>query len=204
LGHHVFGHGGKIDALLDETVQSASRDEDEILVDAFAGAFLIPVAGVLAEFAKRNWTIANASTLQFFTISSVYGVGYQTLVSHCRLNHLINETQAQSLSKLTPAKILSQIVGAGVKSSFFKIIDEHTAASTIDLETSNYLFLPATTLIEGDNLKQCQHTTVGTGYIAQKPGIVRAAALDNSKSCFIRIQNQGYVGLAENRHLENK
>src|SRR4051812_48898113 len=47
LGHHAFGHSGKIDALLDETSQSATSDEEEILVDAFAGAFLMPVAGVL-------------------------------------------------------------------------------------------------------------------------------------------------------------
>src|SRR6266487_5476530 len=54
LGHHVFNHGLKVDILSDESGRSTSKNRDEILVDAFAAALLMPVGGIQAEFAKRN------------------------------------------------------------------------------------------------------------------------------------------------------
>ncbi|HWW37735.1 ImmA/IrrE family metallo-endopeptidase [Pedobacter sp.] len=204
LGHHVFGHGGKIDILTDNVDMMANREEDELLVDAFAGAFLMPVAGILAEFVKRNWTIKNATPLQFITISSVFGVGYQTLISHCRLNRIISDPHAQSLLNYKPNDILFKIFGGPVKNSFFKIIDDCAENPTIDLETSNYIFLPNDLKVEGNNLKQCQCTGAGIAYIAQRSGIVRVATKDGDEGSFIRIQNHGYIGLSENRHLENE
>src|SRR5438874_2727281 len=55
LGHHLFEHGTKVDALADGT--SKKYDGHEFLVDTFAGALLMPVTAVLTEFAKRDWSI---------------------------------------------------------------------------------------------------------------------------------------------------
>lgn len=125
LGHHVFGHGSKLDALSDVSDHSNSRnDKDEFLVDSFAGALLMPIAGVKAEFAKRNWSIATASPIQFYTVSSVFSTGYQTLITHCKTNNLINKNHADTLSKFTPAKILKSLAGTETNKSYFKIIDK--------------------------------------------------------------------------------
>ena len=204
LGHHSFNHGTRLDVLEDQDNLSSSYDSDELLVDSFAGAFLMPVAGVHAEFAKRNLLPKEASPIQFYTISSYFGTGYQTLVTHSKINKIITESKSKELLKYTPAKILEIYFKSSCDKSHFKIIDTHSKLSVIDLEVLNYIILPSTVKIEGNHLKQIKQTNIGNAYAALKPGVVRAASSNHSNSYFIRIQNTGYVGLAENRHLENE
>lgn len=203
LGHHIFGHGSKIDGLTEERAIVSFYDKDEYLVDAFAGAFLMPIGGVEAEFSKRNWELRNASPIQFYVISSIFGTGYSSLITHCRINTLINETKATSLLKQTPAKLLQHMIGTATEKSHFKIIDSHTQLSVIDLEVSNYLFLPENVSIEGGHLRKIKKGDFGDVFIAEQPGVVRAVSVENAKGYFIRIQKAGYTGLAEYRHLEN-
>jgi hypothetical protein len=202
LGHHVFGHGTKIDGLNDENTGGTVYDKDEYLVDTFAGALLMPVAGVEAAFAKRNWNIRNATPIQFSTIASMFGTGYATLVTHCRVNGLINDTKASGLLKVTPGKILQSLIGGTQDKPHFKIVDEQTEVSVIDIETGDYLFLPEHTIMEGNHLNKVRNAEVGDAFIAIRPGIMHAVA--GAKGYFIRIQNAGYSGLAEYRHLENQ
>ncbi len=204
LGHHVFDHGSRIDPLFDQALKQANRNSEEVLVDVFAGALLMPVAGVQAELANRNWISQKCSPVQFYILSSIFGTGYQTLIVHCKVNGIISETKAESLLKYTPAKILKDIFKSGNNKSHFKIIDGQSSLSTIDLEVSNYIILPPNLNIEGNHLEKYQKTALGSGYVAVKPGIVRASASDNSINYFIRIQNSNYIGLVENRHLETE
>lgn len=203
LGHHVFSHGTKIDALTDESSEVRKYDADEFLVDVFAGVLLMPVLGVQAEFIKRGWLLEDASPLQFYTISSVFGVGYQTLITHCKMNRLLSDSKVVSLLKLTPGKILESIVGASVGKSHFKIIDKYVLSSVIDLEVSNLIMLPLDIKVEGTHLEKVLTTTEGNTFVAKYSGITRAFSEDFSKSYFIRIQKIKYVGLVENRHLDN-
>lgn len=201
LGHHVFGHGSKLDILSDEKEHTTIKDDDEILVDAFAAALLMPVGAIQAEFVKRSWNIQNASPVNFYTICSVFGVGYQTLVVHCKVSGLITESKAVGLLKLTPAKIFKTHFGAVEEKSYFRIMDEYAELSVVDLEVSNYIILPFSTLIEGQSLEKIGTSELGCVYIAKKPGIFTAN--NSGKSYFIRIQRENYIGFAEYRHLEN-
>ncbi|HEV2482776.1 MAG TPA: ImmA/IrrE family metallo-endopeptidase [Puia sp.] len=202
LGHHLFGHGSRVDGLTDENTSSSVNDKDEYLVDAFAGAFLMPLAGIDAEFMKRGWSVHAALPLQFYTISSIFGTGYSTLITHCQVNRIINEAEAVALEKQKPSKLLKQLMGKDVINSHFKIIDGLTDIPVIDLEVGNYLFLPPNMCIEGGHMVKLRGTDIGNVFVAGHPGIARAVS--NDKAHFIRIQNAGYVGLAENRHLEDK
>jgi hypothetical protein len=202
LGHHVFGHGFKIDAL-SESGSEGSNDADEFLVDCFAGSFLMPIAGIQAEFTKRNWVISKSSPIDFFTVCSVFGTGYQTMITHCKANGLISSDKAITLSKLKPSTILKSIISADISNSYFKIIDRQPQLALIDLEVTNYIILPEDILIEGDHLKKIKETNFGTAYQAVKPGIVRVYSVNGTFNSFVRIQNILYSGLAEYRHLEN-
>ena len=204
LGHHIFGHGSKIDGLNEEVASSSVYDNDEYLVDAFAGAFLMPIAAIEAAFTKRNWKFQNASPVQFYTISSIFGTGYSTLITHCKANRLINKTKEIALLKQSPVKLLQHIIGTSVEKSHFKIIDNNTNSPVIDLEVGNYLILPPDVRIEGDHLYKLNSTEYGEVFIAEHAGIVRALSVESGTGSFIRVQNVGYIGLAENRHLENK
>jgi len=201
LGHHVFKHGSKVDGLIDES--GTSDDAEELLVNSFAGSLLMPVAGVRAELATRSLNAGKASPLDFYILSSVFGTGYQTLISHCKFNKLITVAREKELLKLTPSKILKKLLGTDITNSHFKILDSFAELSVTDLEVSNYIILPRDVIVEGNHLKKFKETTVGTAYIAVKPGIVRVVGSESPLACFVRIQNINYIGLAENRHLEN-
>ncbi len=161
----------------------------------------MPMAGIEAAFEKRKWNLRDASPIQYFTISSIFGTGYTTLVTHCRVNGLINELKSAALLKYSPAKILQHLIGPTDYKPYFKIIDENAEVSVVDIETGSYIFLPEHTMIEGDHLHKLKKVEVGEAFVAEKPGIIRAVA--SSKGYFIRIQNAGYNGLAEYRHLED-
>ncbi|WDZ99689.1 ImmA/IrrE family metallo-endopeptidase [Mucilaginibacter sp. SJ] len=201
LGHHVFGHGTRIDGLTEEGASKAIYDDDEYLVDTFAGALLMPIVGIESAFVKRGWNIRNASPIQYYTISSIFGTGYSTLITHCRVNGLINELKATGLLNQSPGKLLQQLIGPTSAKPHFKIIDENAEASVVDIEVGSYIFLPENTIIEGNHLNKLKKVEVGDVFIAEKPGIIRAIA--GTKGFFIRIQNVGYNGLAEYRHLED-
>lgn len=95
-------------------------------------------------------------------------------------------------------------MGTAVEKSHFKIIDNNTDLSVIDLEVGNYAFLPPDMNVEGNHLRKLNKTDYGDIFIAKHPGIVRAVSVESATGYFIRIQNAGYIGLAENRHLEDK
>jgi len=202
LGHHAFGHGSKLDPMSERASDSTTFDPDEMLVDCFAGALLMPGAGIEAALAKRKLSGSNASPLDIYTICSDFGVGYQTLVNHCKAMKLIPENSAIKLLSATPKKMFTSLFGTSLDNSHFKIMDKHSRSSVIDLEVTNCIILPANVEIEGDHIQQYQQTVLGNSYVAMKPGIVRASTVDGSWSAFIRVQNFQYVGLAENRHLE--
>lgn len=202
LGHHVFNHGTRVDALSEDNPYKTLNATEELLVDAFAGNLLMPIAGIAAEIATRNWNAKTLTPLQVYTLASIFGTGYNTLVVHCRVNKIITVTQEKALLKSTPAKVLRTLIGTAASSTHFKIIDGLSEIPVIDLEVSNYIFLPPKTKVIGSHLKA--YEGIENTYIAVKPGIIQVAATDGSFSSFVRIQRAGYVGLAKYRHLEDE
>lgn len=202
LGHHIFEHGFKIDGLTNGS--KPVDDSDEYLVDTFAGALLMPIAGVQEAFARRNISPQNASPIDFYTVSSAFSVGYSTLITHCKVNRLITDLTANRLFKVTPLIIFQQLFGSTKPNSHFKIIDKVHESAVTDIEVTNYIILPSDFVIEGSHCAMVCDTDFGTAYIARKPGIVRAIIPGTGNSFFIRIQNHLYSGLAEYRHLESE
>ncbi len=203
LGHHVFNHGLKVDVLFDEEEVCAPKNGDETLVDAFSAHLLMPISCVQSEFSKRKLDFQKATPIDYFTVSSVLGVGYKTLVTHCRVNKLTRDLKAQELLKYTPAKILRSYVGIVEETAFFKIIDAKTDSKPIDLETSSYIILPKDFEVDREYLKKKQDTPIGSLFLATKSGISSIRSNDDAFSCFIRIQPRNYIGFAQYRHLEN-
>lgn len=202
LGHHVFDHGTRVDALSEDNPYKASNATEELLVDSFAGNLLMPVAGIAAEIAARNWNAKTLTPLQVYTLASIFGTGYNTIVVHCRINRIITVTQEKTLLKCTPAKVLRTLIGTSASPTHFKIIDGLSEIPVIDLEVSNYIFLPPKMKVMGSHLKA--HEGYENAFTAVNPGIVQVASADGNFSSFVRIQRTGYVGLAKYRHLEDK
>ena len=201
LGHHIFGHGSQIDMLAEED-EVQTKHPDEILVDAFSAALLMPVGGIQAEFAKRSWNFEEASPIDYYTICSGFGVGYSTLVTHCNVNRLISNKQADVLRKVSPATIFRNHFGRDLAISYFKILDEFSESTSVDLEEENYLVVPNDFTVHGEGLLKVRQTDLGTLYAALKGGIFSAQCTTRNQNLFIRVQRKNYVGLANYRHFE--
>lgn len=203
LGHHVFNHGLKADILSEEDEGSSVKSSDEILADAFSAALLMPIGGIQAEFTKRNLSFQSASPIDFYLISSIFGVGYQTLITHCKVNRLINEYRSMELLKYNPAKIFKTYIETVEEKSYFKIIDGKASSKPVDLEVFNYLVLPHEFIVDEDFLEKKLETKNGVLCITKRPGISSVYSELSDVSFFVRVQPQNYVGFAEYRHLEN-
>lgn len=203
LGHHVFNHGLRVDILTEDAYPNTQKETEEILVDAFAAAFLMPVGGIQAEFAKRGWEFEQVSSVEFFIISSLFGVGYKTLLQHCRYSDLISIQKYNELVTQTPAKILKNLSSKIESIAHFKIIDDFCILETIDLEVSNYVILPRGTAVESHYLQNVDTCSYGDIYVLLNSGITTVHLVDSKKSIFLRIQKENYIGFAEYRYLEN-
>lgn len=202
LGHHLYGHGSQIDLIYQDNNESDGYDHNERLVDIFASALLMPVAGIQLEFQKRKWDLKTATPIQFFTISSVFGVGYQTLISNCSLNKLISFQKSKELLRYLPSHFLRKITG-NEDIGHLKIIDSKYVEKIVDSEVSGFLYLPKDIKLEGNHLEVVSETKNGRCYKAIKSGVLRAINPEDGQTYFIRIQNFEYEGLSEYRHLEN-
>jgi hypothetical protein len=202
LGHNRFGHGTKID-FLQKDGSDQVYNEEELLVDSFAGALLMPMAAIQAEFTKRGINPNKASAFEFYSISCVFGVGYSTLITHCKINRIISSNVGTKLLKHTPTKIFDRTFGAGLPKGHFTIIDRFNSSKAIDIEVNSMIHVPSDVTIEGDHLVKLKDIEEGAIFKADSPGLDRMLSSADIGSKFIRIQKQGYIGLSEYRHLEN-
>lgn len=202
-GHHFFGHGSKIDNLDDKNsnLYSSEQDEEELLVNAFAGSLLMPIAGVQAEFFKRKLDPNTANQVEFYLISSLFGVGYNSLIYHCKVNKLISNTRAKQLLKYTPAKILKESFSNKIKPSYFKYFDRHNQPQVSDVEVSNYLIIPNEAIVDTLFFRSIEKTEQGTIYLVIKPGITEIKSEYFKEKIIIRIERKNYSGLSQYRHL---
>ncbi|WP_298508124.1 ImmA/IrrE family metallo-endopeptidase [uncultured Kordia sp.] len=201
-GHHFFGHGSKIDSLNYSNQYTSDQDQEELLVNVFAGSLLMPIAGIQAEFAKRKLNPNTASPLEYYLISSFFGVGYHTLIYQCRANRITNNSTTKTLLKYIPSKIFKENFSRELKSSHFKYFDNHSQPTYVDLEVSNYIVLPSNASVDKSFLKPIRITGLGIVYSAIKSGISEVRSENFKRNMTIRIESQNYIGLSEYRHLE--
>lgn len=202
LGHHLFNHGFKLDIITDEHDLSDSKSPEENLVDAFSASLLMPIAALYTEFSQRKLNYATATPIDYYIISSIFNVGYQTLITHCKINGLINEYKYYELLKFSPRKIFIQEFGDIGEAAFFKIIDGKGNLAPIDLEVSNYLSLPPDFIVETDYLFKIHESEKYILYQTLKAGISTVNSNVRDMSYFIRIQPEKYIGFTDYRHLE--
>lgn len=201
-GHYFYGHGSKIDTQDYTKKYTTEQNQEELLVNTFAGSLLMPVSGVQSQFAKRKLKPNKAHPVHFYLISSYFGVGYHTLVYHCKINKIISFDKTQSLLKYTPARILKENFSDNIENSHFKYVDNVSQPAIADLEVNNYLILPSGSFPNSNYLEEIEETKLGIIYMAIKPGISEVESSNYKNSIKVRIERKNYVGLSKYRHLE--
>lgn len=201
LGHHVFGHGSRIDELQEEDRPDAVHDPEEVLANAFARSLLMPRVGVRKAFSARGWAIRTATPEQVFTVACHFGVGYLTLVNHLAYGlREIDRSRATSLSRVRLPAIRQALVG-GAECDRLWVVDRSYAMPTVDTEVGTTLLLPPHATAEFDRLTPEGSTAVGTVFRAAAPGLTRVEA-EGGWAVMVRIARYQYSGWSTNRHLE--
>ena len=194
LGHHVFGHGTRLDQL------DASDSEEEYLADSFAAAFLMPKTAIDAALSRRGWAQQTLTAEMIFTVSQDLGVGYATLVKHMALVlRYIPFAQKASLEARKPIQLRKAIAGFAVPRDLF-VIDDHWGRRPVDVDVGDILLVSGGVVATAKNL--LQYVDIPRSHLVAQQSGQTTINLPNARTINVRISREDYAGRARNRHLE--
>lgn len=196
LGHDAFGHGLRIDELLDGRAATNRKDDTEFVADRFAAALLMPKLAVLQAFVVRGWQIGSCTAAQALAIAGLLGVGYTTLIGYLAGTlGVIDKPAAERLRKVAPKTIRAEILGTDSPGGMV-VVDEFWRGRPVDLEVGDHVVVPEGTSASGDLLEPARERV----FVAAAPGTARMER--GPWSVDVRVMRVDYTGLAVYRHLE--
>lgn len=196
LGHDAFGHGLRIDELLDDNTATNRKDDTEFVADRFAAALLMPKLAVLQAFVIRGWQIGSCTPAQAFSIAGLLGVGYTTLIGYLAGTlAVIDQAKATRLRKVAPKTIRAELVGADVPGGLV-VVDEFWRGRPVDVEVGDLVVVPDGASVSGEALELVRECL----FKATAPGTARVAC--GSLDVVVRVMRLNYTGLAVYRHLQ--
>ena len=201
LGHHIFGHGSRVDEVREENAPKRFAPE-EFAADCFAGYLLMPNLAVRHGFAARKWQPASAAALQVYTVAGWLGVGYSTLISHMRNSlGLLGLPDAERLLATTPKQLRQAVLG-GLDCGELVIADGQWTGRAIDVQVGDIIVAPRGTTVEGQCAEILGEVKTGSVVAPRSPGLGRL--LDGTGwAAFVRVSRAGFVGRCAYRHLED-
>lgn len=202
LGHWHFGHGTRLDLLIDNSLCAVKSDE-EFLADTFAGYMLMPVWAVRRMFISRGLHPDTCSPLELYRVSCQLGVGYETLIEHLyySLRRLSPESR-ERLQKASPKSIREELLGkdaAGVR--HLALVDAAWGSVAVDLQVGDMAILERGEQVAGPSAVSCGHVSAGQVIKAVRPGISTVSSADGKWAVYIRVSRKDFVGRSDYRHL---
>jgi Zn-dependent peptidase ImmA (M78 family) len=199
VGHHVFGHGLRIDELLDGQDEEAPKSDEEYLADRFSAALMMPKLAVERALATRGWKAERCGPDEIYVLAGMFGVGYATLVGqlHGTLN-LLSSATAKRLRVVKPKAIRAALLGTEASKGLI-VVGSDWLAPCIDAEVADLLFLPSGSVVKGSAVV-LDHKPRGL-WRAVSPGTCKVRS--GAWTAVIRVARAAYWGLAEYRHIED-
>lgn len=199
LGHHVFGHGFKLDELI-ETRPSTEKTPEEFLADCFASFLLMPALGIRKAFAQRNWKFAEVTPEQVYTIACDFGVGYGTLVTHLSVGlKLISYSQSQALKKVKLSSIKESFVGDIDIDRRLIVVDSQWLSPVVECEVGDHILVDGSVSAQNDSLQMLSPVSGKLLFKAARRGVTALKDMDGTTSKQVRIMAHQFIGL--NRYL---
>ena len=203
LGHHIFGHGTRVDELTAQQERVGPFQPEEYLADTFASAPLMPKAAVDWAFRTRGWLPADCTLLQLYTVACWLDVGYETLVYHLGMSlHALNRSRMEQLLRAHPKRIRADFVGFDHDGDVV-VVDAHWQDRAIDLEVGDLAAVPADVVREGECVDIVRAQGDMTRLRGAAAGRGRVVTRDGSWSAYVRVARRGYIGRSIFRHLED-
>lgn len=201
LGHHYFNHGTKIDQLTTQNV--SGFDSDEFLVDCFAGFLLMPKRIVMNMLSKQNINIKHVTAMEIFKLSSIFGVGYGTILNHLTYSlKMITKEQLRNLKKFTPKDIKRQL-GVDTSNDLI-IVDNNWPNKPVDLQVDDYIACPKSFKIDNHFLEISYEAKSAEFSFYKAKNVGYSRILNNNWAANIRISRREYSGLARYRFLSEE
>jgi hypothetical protein len=193
LGHHVYGHGFRIDELLADD-DAEPVDDEEFLANCFAGFLLMPKAAVARAFTCRGWNPTSSTAVQVFTIAGWLGVGYETLITHMAASlGLLSYPQSRALRKTTPKEIKAALLGMPCQENLV-VVDPSWSERAIDLHVGDFVLATPGVVSEKRCIGPVRTDDHRTLLQALAPGLGRICHPDSGWSSFVRVSPRGYIG----------
>jgi hypothetical protein len=201
LGHHVFGHGTRVDEVLDEVIAENATSPEERIANLFAGYFLMPKAAVEATLDARQLHPAQMSPLDVFRISCFFGVSFGGLVNHlCWSLDMISSSRLKSLLRVEPKHIKAELSGVSLNASVWPI-DDAWVGRPVDVEVGDLIVAPSGVWHEGFAIDKKAHGIHECHFIASRPGISRLSK--GGWNVFVRVQRAHFIGRSIFRYLDD-
>lgn len=198
LGHHVFGHGASLDELADE--ETETWNPEEFAAQRFAAALTMPKLAVDSAFARRGWSIADATSEMIFVVAQELGVGFTTLIGHLeRTLRSIPRATANAHRRVRLPKLRDRLAGFHIEHDLI-IVDQHWARRTIDVEVGDVVVLPKGADVQGRCASLIDAPVEHV--VAEAPGIGKVTLGAGRPPTLLRVSRREFTGLARYRHLE--
>lgn len=203
IGHHVFGHGTRVDEYVEGAARARSDDAEEAAANRFSSHLLMPQAAVTRVFSVRGWSLSRPTPKQVYIAAGCLGVGYQALIHHLRwtIQSLAGNVFDQLL-KFQAKHIRESLRGQATAENLI-VADVQWLDRPLDLVVGDWAFLPVGARVEGSAVQVADETGTHVLVRAVRRGIARADEPRTDWSAFIRVMPKCFDGAAVHRHLED-
>jgi len=199
-GHHLFGHGSRVDEVLDSATKKR-WNKDEFLADCFAGFLLMPKLAICKAFTIRSWKLKECTPEQAFVISGHMGVGYKSLLTHmCYSLKIISPHHFEQLNKKTAKMLKNQLVGFE-HSGEIVLLDKYWGEKPVDICVGDIIIVPPQTIIDEACMQLVETKNDRLIYRAISQGIDRAQNEAEDWALHIRVSRVHFEGLVQYRHF---
>ena len=201
IGHHILGHGARVDEELAD-IDIDRLDAEEYTAECFAGFLLMPKIAVSHGFAKRGWDISACTPEQLYVVAEWLGVGYTALIWHMSSSlKMIVSRRAQKLVKVPLRKIRVSMLNQEVKDHLV-VVDKEWFGRPIDIQVGDMVLFEHDIGFEGNCIEPVRYSTPKSVYKSVSPGIGRCFSKKEKWAEFVRVSRKEYIGQCRYRHLE--
>jgi len=201
IGHHILGHGARVDEELAD-IDIDRLDAEEYTAECFAGFLLMPKLAVSHGFARRGWDITDYTPEQFYNVAGWLGVGYTTLIRHMSSSlKVLPSRHAEGLAKVPLRKIRRSILKQESKDHLI-VVDQEWFGRPIDIQVGDMVLFEHDIVFEGNCIEPVGSSERRGAFRAVCPGIGRCYSKEVEWAEFVRVSRKEYVGQCRYRHLE--
>ncbi len=201
LGHHVLGHGTRVDELREESNEEGTFEPEEYQAQVFAGMLLMPKLAIAGAFSERGWKPSTASAEQLYRVANLFGVGFEAIVRHMQLAlGMLPRDRAEALKEMRVREIRASLVGAEQAAHPLVVVDSFWRGRPVDLEVGDRLLAPSELLCEGNNLRRGNVSDDKSFWEALFPGRCRLYMRNGDWGVFVRVSRSNFEGRGQFRH----